>query len=436
MNLQWERDSGIIFIALLVLWIQPVLAQTAIIEEAPSQPTAVAEKRETDDQQFGGPGSVSGQLADDARHTESLSGETILPDHIDRKADVEKEYGLRYSLDYNAAFLHANKTLRDDDSFGGGILRFFGAMNFIGGDSGNTGSLVWKLEYRHKYTDVAPAGAASEIGYAGSMLSPFSDKKLLLSNLYWQQDLNNHRMQIIAGMLSTSDWVNLYGLSSKLTGFYNEVFSAGGGSMTVPDSAAIGAYVNAMMTDNLYIIAGLADSNADSTDPFNRFESFFIDNEYFSSFELGWTTARDRFYLDNTHLTYWHADERVKAGVPSGWGVSFSFAKTFDDKWMPFVRAGYADSAGTFLQKTISAGLGYQFTDNVSLLGLGFNWGQPNEDTYGAGLDDQYTVELFSRLQVMNNFQLTPDIQYIRNPALNPGVGHSWIFGLRARMIF
>ena len=52
----------------------------------------------------------------------------------------------------------------------------------------------------------------------------------------------------------------------------------------------------------------------------------------------------------------------------------------------------------------------------TACLGLGFNWGQPNEDTFGPGLDDQYTVELFSRLQVMRNLQITPDIQYIRNP--------------------
>jgi porin len=100
------------------------------------------------------------------------------------------------------------------------------------------------------------------------------------------------------------------------------------------------------------------------------------------------------------------------------------------------VRAGYANEGGTLLQKTFSTGLGHHFEDNVSLLGLGFNWGQPNEDTYGPGLDDQYTVELFSRLQIMRNFQLTPDIQYIRNPALNPGADQSWVLGLRGRMIF
>ena len=103
---------------------------------------------------------------------------------------------------------------------------------------------------------------------------------------------------------------------------------------------------------------------------------------------------------------------------------------------MPFVRAGYADDGGSLLQKTASAGLAFHFRDDTSLLGLGFNWGQPNEDTFGPGLDDQSTVELFARLQVMRNLQLTPDIQYIRNPALNPEANDSWVFGLRARAVF
>ena len=39
----------------------------------------------------------------------------------------------------------------------------------------------------------------------------------------------------------------------------------------MPDDGALGAYVNAMITDNFYVIAGLADANTDSTDPFEGF---------------------------------------------------------------------------------------------------------------------------------------------------------------------
>ncbi|MFA9614956.1 MAG: carbohydrate porin, partial [Deltaproteobacteria bacterium] len=57
-------------------------------------------------------------------------------------------------------------------------------------------------------------------------------------------------------------------------------------------------------------------------------------------------------------------------------------------------------------------------------------------DTFGPDLDDQYTTELFCRLQVMRSLQITPDIQYIINPALNTEANHSWVFGLRARLVF
>jgi porin len=410
---------------LLLLSIQPGMAQEAQTPEDHGSSTVP---------QFGGPDSVRDQLADDERPKESLTGVSMLQRYFDWKDGLRKEHDFSFTLDYTAGFLGATNTLNDEDFFAGGAVRFYGSWDLIGRESGNTGTFIWKVENRHKYTDIPPSGVASEIGYAGTTIPVLSDIGTRLTNLYWKQNLIQGRLEIIAGMIDTTDWVDLYALASPWTGFFNFVFATGSASIPVPDDAAIGVYVNAMLTDNLYIIGGLADSNADSTDPFNGFDTFFNDHEYFKTIELGWTTSQDRFYLDNTHLTFWHADEREEAGVSSGWGVNFSFAHSFDDKWMPFVRAGYADDGGSLLQKTISTGLGYHLKDDISLLGFGFNWGQPNEDTFGPGLDDQYTFELFCRLQVSQNLQVTPDIQYMINPALNPDEDNSWVFGLRARL--
>ena len=111
----------------------------------------------------------------------------------------------------------------------------------------------------------------------------------------------------------------------------------------------------------------------------------FGDHEFFKTIELGWTTSHDRFYLDNTHLTYWHADEREEAGVSKGWGLNFSFAHAFDDKWMPFARAGYAKDGGSLLQRTFSTGLGYHFKDDISLLGAGLNLGPTKRRHFRPG---------------------------------------------------
>jgi porin len=69
-------------------------------------------------------------------------------------------------------------------------------------------------------------------------------------------------------------------------------------------------------------------------------------------------------------------------------------------------------------------------------LGVAYNFGVPNESTWGPGLDDQHTLELFYRVQLWKEIAITPDIQYIRNPALNPDDSSLWVFGLRARLAF
>ena len=427
MNVSLKRPGCFVTIALgLLLSIQSTMVQAGQTPE---------NDRSTVMQQFGGPGSVPGQLAEDARLKESLTDVSLPQNYTDWKENLRKEHGLSFTLDYTVGFVGATNTLYDDDSFSGGAARLYGSWELVGRESGNTGTFIFKAEHRHRYSDIPPNGTASQIGLAGVTYPTLSNIEDRLTNLYWKQNLNQNRLEIIAGMIDTTDWVDLYALASPWTGFSNFVFATGGASIPVPDDAALGAYVNAMLTDNLYIIGGFADSNADSTDPFEGFDTFG-DHEFFKTIELGWVTSPDRFYFDNTHVTYWHADERETAGVSSGWGVNFSFAHAFNDKWMPFVRAGYADDGGSLLQKTVSAGLGYHWGTNNSLLGLGFNWGQPNEDTFGPDLDDQYTTELFCRLQVMKNLQITPDIQYIKNPALNPVDDDSWVFGVRARLYF
>ena len=413
----------------------------ALLLVAKSQSALAQEQKTADDidppavQQFGGPGSVSGQLDDDRRLINSLSGVNTPQSYADWKEGLREKHEFDFSVDYSATGINATNSLNEDDTFAGGVVRFFGQWDLVGRESGNTDSFIWKVENRHKYTDIPPSGTKNEIGYVGLISPTFSDIGTRLTNLYWKQNLNQKRIEIVAGFIDTTDWIDVYALAPPWTAFTNFAFATGSATIAPPDEAALGAYFNAMLTDDVYFMAGFADSNSDSTDPFNGFDTFGK-HEFLKTVELGLVTSRDRFYLDNTHITFWHANERKEAGVDDGRGVSFSYSHSFEEKWMPFLRGGYADGGGTLLQKSLSTGLAYHWGKNNSLLGLGFNWNEPNEDTFGPGLDDQYTVELFSRLQVMQNFQLTPDIQYIKNPALNTEANSSWVFGLRVRLVF
>jgi len=104
------------------------------------------------------------------------------------------------------------------------------------------------------------------------------------------------------------------------------------------------------------------------------------------------------------------------------------------ERWTPFLRSGYADDGGSPLQKSVSVGFLYQPESAGDQLGVGLNWGQPNETTFGSGLDDQITTEAFYRLQVTPQFALTPNVEYINDPAVNPETSSLWVVGLRARL--
>ena len=152
----------------------------------------------------------------------------------------------------------------------------------------------------------------------------------------------------------------------------------------------------------------------------------------FKHLEVGFVSSFKRRYLDNIHMTAWHVDEREGAMTPDGWGLAFSASRFINDQWMPFVRAGYADGDAPLLQATISTGIGYYIKEHRDLLGVGLSWGKPSAN----GLDDQYTAELFYRLQLAENLAITPDVQLIINPALNPDEDIVGIFGIRLRATF
>jgi len=98
---------------------------------------------------------------------------------------------------------------------------------------------------------------------------------------------------------------------------------------------------------------------------------------------------------------------------------------TFDNTWMPFLRAGYADQGGALYDRSVSV---CYVTQQRDLIGIGLNWACPQ------GLSDsQWTLEAFYRCQVSESLAVTFDAQPIANPALNPTQDMAGFFGLRTR---
>jgi len=349
------------------------------------------------------------------------------------KASLQENYALSLGADYHLVGFYANRSMDDKESLGG-VFRLFGEWQMYQNNSGS-GSLVFKLEHRHALSDLSPVDFSNALGYAGLIQSTFSDQQLRLTTLYWKQSFNDNNAVIYAGFLDVTEYVDVYLLISPWNAFGNMVFATGSATMGGLPDGALGVMAAAWLNDRTYIVGGIADANADPTDPFQGFETLFDDLETFKSIEIGWTTKKEALYFDNFHLTLWQMDARPQAGTQEGWGVNFSLTHTFNANWMGFLRGGYSVDGGALLERSISSGFGYKVPDREDIIGLGVNWGIPNDELYGDA-DAQWTSELFYRYQVGKRTQITPSLQLIADPALYPDTDLIALFGLRLEVRF
>ncbi len=344
---------------------------------------------------------------------------------------MERELGLTLGADYNALLQYASASTGEKDATAG-VARLYGEWKPFNRNAADASALVFKLENRHRLgTAIAPGQFGPEIGYAGVTGVGFSAAGSLLTNLYWYQRFPENRFAFAAGIVDVTDYVDVYGLVNSRTDFLNQAFLTDP-TIPTPDQG-LGSAARYLTDKNFYVLGGVADANGDPSDPGSAIDSLVNTHELFKHIEVGWIGSFERRLSDNIHFTAWQADAREVAQVDDGWGLAFSFSRELYDRWIPFFRAGYSDGGGAILERSISLGLGYQIDARDDYLGFGANWGRPPKEATEGQNEDQYTFEAYYRLQALPELAITPDVQFIVNPALDPSEESLWIFSLRVR---
>ncbi len=415
---------------------QAIMASTLMTSQVMmAQETSVYD----DIPEFGGPGSVGVELKDDNKPP--ATGDFIkdgMPGWFTAKQEMVKEHGLAYGVNFSTLYQSASASLGGDSAWGG-ILQLPVSWTVLNRDGSNKGAIVFKAENRSKIsTDLAPQDLGIQgIGAASIVGTQFSDKDWIVTNLFWQHALNENRFKYVVGQIDNTDFMDVYGLINPQTSFMNLSFSTNP-TIGMPDQG-FGGGVGALLGDNFYLTASLMDAAGDPGHMQDSFDQFFDESEYFKHIEIGYTTSPDRIYFDNIHFVYWESDEQTKTTAESeGSGWTFSYAKFIDDKYMPFLRIGDSDGGGgALLEKVVTAGLGIYYAESNELFGVGLSYGEASEDPiggFGSDLDPQYTGEIFYRFQLSQHLAITPDLQWIIDPVLNPDESSIFIAGVRLRL--
>ena len=334
--------------------------------------------------------------------------------------------------DYQIVGQYASNSLTEEYGAVGGVGRLL--FSFIAAEETGSkypGGLFVRVETRNKLgTELAPEDlGTSSLGYLGLIAADWSDIGLGLPDLYWkQQFLWNNLVEIRAGRMAAVSFFNVTPFSDNLTAFMNlgSIFSP---TIPYPSGGSLGAVGYVGVTDHLYLLGTAIDANGEwdgNGDPGA--------GELFKGIEFGWNGQGNEkgkpYLLDNVHVVYWHRDAIDETQTPSGQGVSFAFSRWFAERNMGgFIRAGWSDaSEASLLEKSASAGLTAHVTERDDYTGIALSWGR----TFDSDVD-QVTAEVFYRFQLTKHIAITPNIQLLVNPVLNPDQSSVWVGGLRLR---
>ena len=381
---------------------------------------------------FAGPGSTVRQMSEDDEQKQPLLGfpaiDEALEPWFETKKRLNEESGLQLGFAYTVSTQKASDSLTEEDRGTTGIFRVSGKWEAYNRGEKNRGSLVFSVDNRSKYGDVATADLANEIGYIGPTAVLFSDAGTVLVDFNWQQFVNDGNSGFLVGRYDPSDYLNILGYANPWTTFQNLNILLDS-SVAYPD-VGIGAGAGHWFDDSWYGIAGFNDANGKLD------ETAAFDNgaEFFKFAEVGWTASRDQRYLTNVHVTVWHVDEREDDGIDEAEGVLLGANYTLNKAWMAFGRLGWSDADAVndpqIYERSVTVGGLYLIPERSDLAGLAVNYGE----LAAEGLDSQTTAELFYRIQLGQNLAVTPSIQLLRDPALNDETDSITLYGLRLRM--
>jgi porin len=222
---------------------------------------------------------------------------------------------------------------------------------------------------------------------------------------------------------------------------------------------SLGVILSWAITDNWYLMGGIADAQADGRETGFR-TAFGGEDYFFSILETGLTASlpsNNGDLIGTYRAGVWY-DPQPKANADrlqegksyrddTGWYLSFDQmlakenADPADTQGLGgFFRYGYAPSRSNDITQFYSFGVQYQGLfdgRDDDVLGIGYAHGvfsDTADTTYTS--DYESVLEVYYSAQVADWLNLSPSMQYVANPGGDRTVGDAVVLGVRALVTF
>ena len=367
--------------------------------------------------------------ADDAYFESPLDGVLRPWDELRERLNGR---GLDYSLAYSPQLQQGNQKSRKTTA--NHELDFVGEWELLESERAGSGGFEWWFVHRRtlggltteEFSDAGGAGSA----YALNGGDTRDDRNLnRLEYFYWQQLLLDDALRILVGkvdaefLLFQSDYVG-----TPRQDFFADVVT-GNEVAAMHRLAGLGGLAS-YTRESWSLSAMVRDAEADQ-DWFDL--SHLQRGNRHAAVELALTPTIGELGPGTWRATYYHHDETTKTGS-SGYAYAVSIDQALGERYAAFFRYARAERQLQRLRTQLATGVMFLAPVGSAhdLAGIAFSWAQPSS-TAPDDVRDQYAIEAMWRLQLTRRIQLTPDFQFIWDPATG-GERFRFVSGLRLRI--
>ena len=311
---------------------------------------------------------------------------------------------------------------------------YFGVWNISKFTEDDIGVVGFYFEERDNITDHSARDFSQAVGtnYRTHGLNTDERSRTALRQLWWRRTFLDKTLTATVGKIHHPSYYNRNDFAgNSKTSFLSNPFSRNPNRLTPDDG--LGANVTIKPNNGYYISAGFGDADADTkTSGFDTAG----DGDLFGAVEFGLTPKIEGAGQGNYRFTFWHtdqADDEATSNENEGSGIALSFDQELNETVGLFARYGYTEPKVTDIKNFVSGGFVLRDAWGIKgdLFGVGLSWDQPSD-----GKNDEYSMEVFQRIQFTSRMQITPSVQIIFDPSQSDKTEPVAVFGIRFRALF